>query len=137
MGNKQTGQGIYESFGRGDIPAILERLAENVEWETADPMGGYDVPWLQPRRGRQAVAGFFQALAPLEFLKFEPKQFLEDGDTVVALVDLEVRARGTTEIAKEIDEVHIWRFNAAGQVKSFRHRVDTKLHSAVANRVPR
>jgi ketosteroid isomerase-like protein len=28
-----TVQGIYEAFGKGDVPAILEVLADDVEWE--------------------------------------------------------------------------------------------------------
>jgi ketosteroid isomerase-like protein len=28
-----TVQGIYQAFGSGDVPAILERLAEDVAWE--------------------------------------------------------------------------------------------------------
>ena len=33
MGNAETVQGIYEAFGRGDIPAIMERMSETVEWD--------------------------------------------------------------------------------------------------------
>src|SRR5213596_1852310 len=68
---------MYEAFGRGDIPAILDRLDENVEWDTQ-----YDspaAPWLEPRRGRQNIAGFFEALAPLQFTKFEPHTMAADG----------------------------------------------------------
>lgn len=33
MDNKQIVQTIYAAFGRGDIPAILEQLDDNVDWE--------------------------------------------------------------------------------------------------------
>ena len=33
MAQVDTAQQIYQAFGRGDVPAILERLADNVEWE--------------------------------------------------------------------------------------------------------
>ncbi len=33
MSNLATIQGIYEAFGKGDVPAILEVLDERVEWE--------------------------------------------------------------------------------------------------------
>jgi hypothetical protein len=34
------GQAHISGFGRGDIPAILAQLAENVEWETEIPADG-------------------------------------------------------------------------------------------------
>jgi ketosteroid isomerase-like protein len=33
VSNLATVQGIYEAFAKGDIPAILDVLAEDVEWE--------------------------------------------------------------------------------------------------------
>ena len=33
ISNLATIQGIYETFGKGDVPAILEVLDERVEWE--------------------------------------------------------------------------------------------------------
>lgn len=36
-------QGIYQAFGRGDVPAILAQLAPNVEWEYG--INSTDVPW--------------------------------------------------------------------------------------------
>ena len=132
MNHLATVQAMYEAFGRGDVPAILERLAENVEWETTDPCGGHGIPWLAPRRGRQAVVGFFESLQRLEFLSFTPTQLIGGGNTVIALIDLEARVRGGSLVVKEVDEVHIWRFDAAGRVASFRHRVDTKRHAELA-----
>ena len=52
---------IYEAFGRGDVPAILEHVAEDVDWEYGAVDAG--VPWLQRRRGREGVASFFASLA--------------------------------------------------------------------------
>ena len=33
MRHTETVREIYASFERGDLPAILKRLAEDVEWE--------------------------------------------------------------------------------------------------------
>jgi hypothetical membrane protein len=82
---------MYEAFGRGDIPAILAALAEDVEWEYG--VNSTDVPWLQPRRGRAAVAGFFEALGAIDFHSFRPKALLESGPTVVSLIDLDATVR--------------------------------------------
>lgn len=119
----ETVQQIYAAFGRGDIPFILARLADDVEWEhdNAAP-----VPWLQTRRGRDQVPGFFDALfTHVEITEFVPTFFGAQGDTVVSLVNLKFTVRATGRTVVEPDEVHIWRFNAAGQVQRFRHRVDT------------
>ena len=123
MSNVGTVQGMYEAFGRGDIAAILGRLAEDVEWEYGD--NSTDVPWLQPRRGRGQVAGFFQALTALDFHKFQPTTILESGDLVVALITLEATVKATGQRVVEEDEVHIWRFSPQGEVVRFRHRCDT------------
>jgi len=61
---------------------VAAQLAPNVEWEYG--INSTDVPWLQPRQGREHVAAFFQSLAALDIHKFEPKTFLESGDVVGA-----------------------------------------------------
>lgn len=66
MSNVETMQRIYEAFGRGDVPAILERLAEDVQWEpwpTGNIAQDRDVPHMRARNGREAAAGFFQGRA--------------------------------------------------------------------------
>jgi ketosteroid isomerase-like protein len=125
MSNVAVVGAMYEAFGRGDVPAILAHLAEDVEWEYG--FNSTEVPWLQPRRGHQGVAEFFATLDDVEFHRFEPKTLLAAGDTVVALVDLEATVRATGQPVREEDEVHIWHF-AGGKVVRFRHRVDTHQH---------
>jgi ketosteroid isomerase-like protein len=119
----ETVRQIHQEFGRGDIPAILGHLAEDVEWEYG--INSTDVPWLQPRRGRTRVAVFFQALADFEVHRFEPKTFLESGNVVVALIDVEATVRSTGRRIVEDDEVHVWYFDQSGKVSRFRHRIDT------------
>lgn len=126
MTNIETVQEIYAAFGRGDVPAILDHLAEDVEWDYA--VGKVDVPWLRPRRGRAEVPGFFHALGALEFTRFEPKTFLEGGDVVVVLLDVGITVRETGQRLAEEDEVHIWRFDPRGRVTRFTHKLDTHAH---------
>ncbi|HXK34834.1 MAG TPA: hypothetical protein VNM91_12570 [Dehalococcoidia bacterium] len=49
MSNIETARAIYAAFGAGDVPAILEHLADDVAREYGQ--GETDVPWLQPRQG--------------------------------------------------------------------------------------
>jgi uncharacterized protein len=118
---------IYADFGRGDIPAVLGRLADDVEWEYGS--GASPVPWLQPRRGRTAVAGFFAALGAIEITRFEPHRLLADAGLVVALINLEFTVRATGRKVVEVDEVHLWHCDADGRVTRFRHRADTWLQA--------
>ena len=48
----------YDAFGRGDIPAVMATLAEDIEWNAPDvlPHGAYV-------RGHEGVGGFFAGLA--------------------------------------------------------------------------
>jgi hypothetical protein len=124
----ETVQHIYAAFGRGDVPAILACLAGDVEWE-------YDtapnpVPWLQPLRGRNQVPRFFDTLmTQVEFQRFVPKQVLGEGSLVVGIVDLDATVRATGKRVVEVDEVHLFHFDAQGQVARFRHRADTWQHA--------
>lgn len=127
MGHAATVQRMYEAFGRGDVPAIMEFIAEDVEWEYGT-QPSHDVPWLQPRKGRAAVMGFFQSLAGMEFHKFQPTAILEGDGVAVALVDIEVTVKKTGRKMSEKDEVHVWRFGPNGKVVAFRHGVDTHAH---------
>ena len=73
----------YEAFGRGDIPAVLELLTDDVEWTMQGPSV---IPYAGTFRGREGVAEFFSLLdETIEFEQFEPRKFIGQGDTVVVL----------------------------------------------------
>jgi uncharacterized protein len=117
---------IYAAFQHGDIAAILSHLADDVDWEYGvEPLG---VPWLDRRRGRSEVPGFFAAMAGFELHRFQPKLFLENDGVVVVLIDVDLTVKATGRRIVEEDEVHIWRFDAQGRVVRFSHKVDTHQH---------
>lgn len=122
MNNAETVRGIYAAFGRGEIPAILERLAENVEWE--HDAADHGIKLLAPRRGRAEVVKFFEALQAHEFTRFEVENVFDGGAQVAAVVRVGHRHKGTGKTFADL-EVHLWGFDARGQVASFRHFVDT------------
>lgn len=124
--NTTTTMTIYEAFGRGDVPAILEHLADDVEWERSPRDTG--LPYLQPRRGRDQVVGFFTDLmANLELTHFEPLAFCDGGDTVAVPVAHAGRIVGGGDIPMT-DEVHVWRFGPDGKVTGFQHVLDYAVH---------
>jgi uncharacterized protein len=127
MTNVETVRSIYESFGKQDIPAILECMADDVEWEYAYPDGA--IPWLKPRHGRSGAGEFFQSLAALDFKKFAVTSVVADGSLVIGIVSVEAVVRATGKRIVETDEVHLWHFDGRGRVKRFRHVSDTLQHA--------
>lgn len=126
MSNLQTVQDIYAAFGRGDIPAILERLRPDVAWEPALAANG--VPWLQHRTGREEVVGFFESLGLLEFRRFEVKNLVESGNQVIVFIALTLVVKASGAVIEEENEIHIWQFDAAGMVERFEHKLDSYNH---------
>lgn len=83
--NVKVVQSAYAAFGRGDIPALLETLDPNIDWHAVIGVGP-NVPTGGARHGKAEVVRFFQQLGEaVMFRKFEPREFLAHGDTVVVL----------------------------------------------------
>jgi ketosteroid isomerase-like protein len=130
MSNIATVQEIYAAFGRGDVPAILDRVADDVRWEHWPDASGaqrHGVPWLLERTGPGEVAEFFASLAALDFHAFAPTAMLEGDDVVAAVITIDATVKATGERFRD-DEIHLWSFAADGRVAAFRHFVDTAKH---------
>lgn len=131
MSNTKTIKEMYEAFGRGDIPAIMEKLSDSIEWDYSGNTA--EVPWFRHRHGKSEVAGFFESLKDLQFNKFEPKEFLEGENIVVSILDIDLVVKLNGKRIVEEDAAHIWRFNSDGKIVSFRHGVDTYQHHSAYN----
>lgn len=84
---------IFEAFGRGDIPALLTFVAEDVEWELPGPEV---VPICGARRGHEGVIDFFRRVGEsIEFEHFEARDFVAQKDKVVVLGGERGRAKST------------------------------------------
>jgi uncharacterized protein len=110
--NTQKVQDLYAAFGRGDMPAVLEALADDVEWVLPGPA---DFPMAGTYRGKQAVQAWFGTLLEnIEFQVFEPREFIAQGDKVVALIYREaITRRSGRKFAAH--DAHVWR---AGMARS-------------------
>lgn len=81
--NVDVVQETYEAVGRGDIPALLDLLTDDVEWTLQGPSV---IPFAGTRRGREGAAEFFSLVGKnLEFQQFEPREFVVQGATVAVL----------------------------------------------------
>ena len=83
----------YENFKGGNIGGILDSVTDEVDWRLPEMEG---VSFSGERRGRESVGGFFSQLAESqESVSFEPREFVAQGDKVVALGTYRWRVRKT------------------------------------------
>lgn len=135
MTNLETVKQIYADFGRGDIPAILDKLSEDIRWEAwADNRAQVaGVPWLQARRGKEGAAEFFRLVAQFQIHEFKVLSIMAGEHQVAAEFVIEATAPGTGKRYRD-EEMHLWTFNESGKVIRLRHYTDTAKHIATANR---
>lgn len=116
---------IYEAYGRGDLPAILDRIADDCAWESwadnSNQRAGLEVA--APRTGPAGVAEFFAFVAELEIHSFEILDVLASERQAVAEVVIELTTPQGRRIRDE--ELHLWTFDEEGRVTRMRHYVDT------------
>jgi ketosteroid isomerase-like protein len=123
---------IYAAFGRGDIPAILDTLADDVSWEdwAQNEAQAVGVPWLLAKKGKSAVTGFFEVVGQMQIHDFKVLSMMV-GDNQVA-VEVQIDATSPSGGRYQDEELHLWSFNAAGKVRRLRHYVDTAKHIRAA-----
>jgi uncharacterized protein len=120
--NKSIIKQVYAAFRRRDMAAILVLQAEDAEWSVAASTDL--IPWASPGSGHQGVKDFLRILAEsLTAEVFEIRNYLAEGDTVVALGYQKGVAR-PTERSYSFDFVHVWTLDE-GRVKTFRVYYDT------------
>lgn len=131
--NLKTVSAIYEAFGRGDIPTILDFLADDVAWESwADNSAQKaDVPWLKAQTGKEGALKFFKIVAGFKIRDFRVLSLMAGENQVAAevLMDTEIPATGGSF---RDEEIHLWNFDENGKVVRFRHYIDTAKHIAAA-----
>jgi ketosteroid isomerase-like protein len=116
-------RGMYESFGRGDVAAVLEQMHQHIEWKEAENFIYAD---RNPYVGPQAVLeGVFMRLAS-EWADFmvTPEEWLDAGNHVVVLGSYSGRHKETgREVRAQF--AHIWGVTH-GRVVRFQQYTDTK-----------
>lgn len=113
--NVEVVRRAFAAISRGDIPAFLETLDEDVEWLLA--MAGR-------RRGRQQVAEWLSALGRAEEVQeLEVRDFITQGEKVVVLGRSRVMVR-TTGRTNESSWMHVYTLRG-GKIVKFRECYDT------------
>lgn len=94
--NTKVVQDACAAFGRGDIEAVLATLNPDVEWQALIGEDPTRVPTAGLRRGVSAVAEFFRNLGEtVVFERFEPREFVSQGDNVVCFGSYKARLSST------------------------------------------
>lgn len=119
---------LYEAFARGDGATVLGGMDPGITWNEAENFPYADG---NPYVGPMAVAeGIFARIAAeWDAFRVAPEEFLDAGDTVVALGRYSgtYRATGKTINAQF---AHVWRVRE-GRVTAFQQYADTAQAVAV------
>jgi ketosteroid isomerase-like protein len=97
-------QQLFEAFGAGDIPGILEYVNDDIVIEFYGPSV---IPYAGTYAGRDDARRFFETvLSSVEINQFEPQEMLADADKVVVTGHLNLKAISTGGVI-DSDFVHV------------------------------
>jgi ketosteroid isomerase-like protein len=117
---------IYEAFGSGDIPTAIGGMSPEIVWNEADDFPYADRnPYIGPNAILEGV--FARIDAEWDGFGARVEEFLDAGDTVVALGNYVGRFKGTGK-AQDTQFVHVWRVKD-GKAVRFQQYANT-LHVA-------
>jgi uncharacterized protein len=121
--NVEATKKAYETFKRGDIPALIkEMIDDDCTWISPGPKD--KLPWAGIFKGKQEIGNFFAQVGHnLEFSEFTPREMIEQGDTVVVLGTLVGRAKKTGKNVKN-EWAHVFKYRQ-GKVVFFQEYIDT------------
>lgn len=123
--NTRLVQQDYQSIKAGELQSFPDSLVADVQWQLPEME---NVPFAGIWRGRGQVKQFFSIPDRVEDLvKFEPEEFIAQGDEVVVLGHFVMRIKATSKDVAS-DWAHAWTVSG-GQITRFREYVDTAVVS--------
>jgi ketosteroid isomerase-like protein len=102
----ETVQELYAAFLRGDLPAILDKLADDVVWESEGPP---IISYSGIRHGIAETTGFFEGLAADHAnSQLTISEYVANGDAVMTLGRYSATVKAT---GKKLDSpiAHYWK----------------------------
>ena len=123
MDNVTILKNLYDAFGRGDIPTVLEGMSPDIKWHQAEssPYMPSGEAWTGPDAVLKNL--FMKLGAEWDDFTVHPKSFHGAGDSVI----VEARYSGTykaTGKSMDAQGCHVWDFKD-GKVTRFQQYVDT------------
>ena len=133
MDNVTLIKGVYDAFGRGEIPTVLGAMSSDIKWYEAE--GNPYMPSGQAWVGPDAILNnlFMRIGTEWDGFTVHPKAFYSAGNSVI----VEGRYTGTYKATgKQMDAqmCHAWDVHD-GKVTRFQQYVDTaQLHSVMGTK---
>ena len=121
--NLEVIRGMYEAFGRGDVPKVLGQMDQSIEWREAENFIYSD---RSPYVGPQAILeGVFMRLgAEWEGFAVIPEEWMDAGNHIVVLGTYSGTRKDTgREVRAQF--AHVWGVRG-GRVVKFQQYTDTK-----------
>ena len=119
-------QAVYAAFGRGDISAIVDLIADDVEWKFCGSKG---LPYTGTFRTKEAIAKWFASIPEVEEIQiFEPREFISAGDSVTVLGWERSRARPSGKVF-ETEWVHVFTAHD-GRITRYWGMYDTEVSAS-------
>ncbi|MEB3281701.1 MAG: nuclear transport factor 2 family protein [Lyngbya sp.] len=120
--NIQLTQQIFQAFAEGNVPFLLNILADDIEWYVAGSRE--HLPLAGTYQGREQVAQVFQKVGQyLELQHFKPEEFVAQNHQVAVFGKAKGRIRPNNCLV-EYDWVHLYTWQE-GKVIKFREYLDT------------
>jgi ketosteroid isomerase-like protein len=115
----------YEAFGRGDIPAIVKLLSEDVDWRFNGPKRlAYS-----GRFKKSQITNWFADVAAADDMRaFEPREFISGGEHVTVLGWERCAARPSGKLF-QTEWIHVFTVKH-GKITRFWGMYDTEASAA-------
>jgi ketosteroid isomerase-like protein len=121
--NVQTIRGVYDAFGKGDVPTVLGHMDQSIEWNEAENFIYADRnPYVGPQAVLEGVLMRFGT--EWEGFTVTPEEWLDAGDRIVVLGTYSGIHKSTGKQVRA-QFAHIWSVRE-GRVVRFQQYTDTK-----------
>jgi ketosteroid isomerase-like protein len=121
--NVQVIRGLYEAFGRGDVPMVLGQMDQSIEWNEAENFIYADRnPYVGPQAVLEGV--FMRFGSDWDGFTVTPEEWLDAGDRIVVLGIYSGTHKATGRQVRA-QFAHIWSMRE-GRVVRFQQYTDTK-----------
>jgi len=95
----QTVQSMYAAYGAGDMEALKETLSEDILWIYH---GTEEIHHASIYKGKAGVMQFFSNVNEhIEYLDFQPRQFIAEGNIVVVLGNERQKIKRNNEVLEQ------------------------------------
>ena len=115
-------QQLYHAFSKADIESVLALMSDEVDWLFYGPSV---IPFAGHYHGPEQVEQFFRtALDTMDFIEFEPQEFVGASQSRVLVQGHEKGRAKTTNRGWEVEWAHVFTL-AEGKIIKMREYYDT------------